>query len=217
MGFTLSQLRQSRITATHPGAVAAITYYVNGDPYCLEPLTSEGKEDQFCSHEAGFGTDHFGTGRCRYHFGHIIPGKFQRTYGKHLKRELRQRFQEFSQQDDIELMDLRPELILLRTILTDTINVYQDTRSARAMDLSLRILDNISSTVDRIDKIQSRQTLTAAMAKKMFLDAITLIRTFLPPDQVPQFIEAWKAEVIGVMGNPNALVIEANVLEDDNE
>lgn len=217
MGFTATQLRQAFVTAHHPGANAALTHFVNGEPYCLEPLSAEGKEDQYCSQEAGFGTDHFGTGSCRYHWGHVIPNKFQRSYGKYLKREARARFLEFAQQDDIELMDLRPELTLLRTLLTDTTQVYQDTKSARAMDLSLRILDNISSTVDRIDKIQSRQTLTAAMAKKMFLDAITIVRTFLPADKVPAFVDAWRAEVTGVIGNPGTLTIPstATTLEEE--
>lgn len=207
MGFTITQLRQAAVTAHHPGAASAITHFVNGEPYCLDPLSAEGKEDQYCSQEAGFGTDHFGTGSCRYHWGNSIPSKLQHTYGKYLKRDLRARFMEFSQYDEIQLMDLRPELMLLRTILTDTVDAYQQTGSVRALDVTLRLLDNITTTVDKIDKIQSRQTLTAAMAKKMFLDAIQIVRTFLPPEKVPAFIEAWRAEVTGIIGPTSTMTI----------
>lgn len=214
MAWTLEELQHKYVTATHPGSVVGITHFVDGNAYCLEPTSiQEEAEQQYCAQRAGQGTDHSGTGSCRWHWGNLPPRMAQ--YSKYLKGELRQRFLEFQQMDDMALMDLRPELTLLRTLLTSTTQAYQANQSNRAMDLTLKVLDNISSTVDRIDRIQSRQTLTAATAKVLFLKAIQVSKTFIPLEHMPAFLDMWRAEIASYMENPNGqpLLSEGDVLD----
>ena len=190
MTFSTQELQERHITCKHPGANAGITHFVDGKPYCLEQL--DGK-DQYCSQPAGYATAHLNTGACKYHWG-SLPERVQ-GYGKFLKRQLKERYNEFEQLDDIQMMEMKPELLLLRTLLSDSLDNYQETKSPRAMELTLRILDNVSTTIDRIDRIQSRQVLTAAIAKMMLLRAINVSKQFIDPDKMPAFLDLWKIEV----------------------
>lgn len=201
MAWTLDELMDKRVTVHHPGSAVGVTYFVDGVAYCLEPTSPQDETpQQYCSQRAGYGTDHAGTGNCKYHWGNLPPRMIK--YQKFLKGELRQRYNEISQLDDLALMDLRPELRLLRTLLTSTVQAYQQTQSARAMDLTLRILDNISNTIDRIDKIQSRQTLTASTAKMMFWRAVQVAKQFIPIESIPAFLALWRTEVGSYLTNP---------------
>ena len=207
MGFPFDELKQQYITCHHPGGAIGITHFVNNKPYCLEPLKAEGKDDQYCSQEAGFGTDHPRTGSCRFHWG-TLPSAMYNNYGKYLKRDMRERYLEFAQQDEITALNLRPELDMLRTLLTSTMDAYQETGSARAMDLVLRILDNISTTTDRIDRIQSRQILTAAMGKLIMSRAIQTAAMFIPQESLMAFMSVWEAEVASLIKTNEREVID---------
>lgn len=200
MGFFRTDLEAAIITVHHPGALSRVTYRVDGHPYCLRPLKQEGKEDQFCSNEAGQGTAHLGTGPCNKHNGNIAEGVMVR-YGKYLKRELKERYEEFAS-DDARLMDLYPELAMLKTILTTSVDMYQESRSARALELVLKVLNDIGNTVERMDRIQSRQVITAAMAKLMFTRALQTAVQFVPPEQFPTFVEMWRANVSSLLTLP---------------
>lgn len=190
MGFTYNELRQHHVTCKHPGAAVAVTHYVDNQPYCLAEL--DGK-DHLCSQPAGYGTAHLDNGPCKWHWGNL-PERVQ-GYQKYLKRELRERYLQFEQMDDIQMLDMRPELQMLRTLLTASLDQYHESHSTRAFELILRVLDNITNTIERIDRIQSRQVLTAAVAKMMLLRAINVSKQFIDMDKMPAFLDLWKVEV----------------------
>lgn len=207
MGLFRSDLDSSIITVIHPGAASRVTYYVDGHPLCLRPLKSEGKQDQYCSNEAGQGTGHLGSGPCNKHNGNQADGILAR-YGKYLKRELYARYTEFSE-DDAKLLDMYGELALLKTILTETVQMYQSTQSLKALELTLKVIQDIGNIVERMDRIQSRQTITAGIMKMMFMRGLNTAQQFVPPESLTAFVELWRSNVGSLLTMPaSQLTIE---------
>lgn len=75
-----------------------------------------------CKKQAGWGTDHRGQGRCRLHGG-ATPIKHGR-YSKIQRPRLRELIDEF--ENDPAPLDLLPEVKLLRALLTDFIERYDE-------------------------------------------------------------------------------------------
>lgn len=193
MAFNLDDVLGHRLVCNHPGADSRATYFLDGKAYCFRPISQLGREDQFCSQPAGYGTAHPGEGACKYHFA-LQAESLMIRYGKHLKKDLATIYHEYAQ-DEQHIYDLTPELVLLRTLLTNSLNIFQETRSLKALELATKLLGNVGDAVERIDRIQSRQVLTAAMAKMVFTKALQVATQFIEPERLPAFIELWKADV----------------------
>lgn len=106
-----------------------------------------------------------------------------------------------SYRQDPDMLDLTPELALLRAITSNFLEYYADVplpepeyRSDLKMILSL--LEQVSKQVERIQRIDAEQTLTVAIAKLIMVRAITIAEEFVPSTMMDQFVSTWEREVI---------------------
>lgn len=84
------------------------------------------KRQKYCRARAGSGTDHVGTGRCRHHKGNA-PIKTGR-YSSITRPRIRELLDEFDA--DPQPMNLEPEVKLLRALLTDWVERYDQLTDA---------------------------------------------------------------------------------------
>lgn len=79
-----------------------------------------------CQNPAGAGTDHPGEGRCKFHGGNA-PVKHGR-YSKITRPRIKELMEEF--QNDPNPLDLLPETVLLRALLTDFVERHDQNQEA---------------------------------------------------------------------------------------
>lgn len=187
---------------------ATRTYYVDGEPLCLAERLSTDNDHQLCSLKAGHGTSHLGTGRCKYHGGELGTGIVHMTttrYAKVAPQRLRQQMELYA--SDPEVLDLTPELILLRSILSNVMEMYQDipinTDDGRfAAKWMVDLIERIGQMVERIERINQNHILTAANAKYIMLRAIEVARAFVPQEYMDAFVEQWRTNVVEPVSRP---------------
>jgi hypothetical protein len=160
---------------------------------CLRNVRDEAK---YCSHVAGYGTDHVGEGRCKFHHGAVTgrPPEHGR-YADVAKRKLRREYERYA--NDPDMLNLGPELALQRALLTELVVKYQDTDGNVAiLNKMTALLGDITATVNRIEKIQSQQVLTRATARLIMLKAMEVAQGFIPEEDLPVFVETWRSQVL---------------------
>ena len=84
------------------------------------------KHGNACSQKAGWGTDHVGEGRCKLHGG-ATPIKSGR-YSKVTRPRIKQLLETF--ENDPAPLDLLPELALIRSLILDYIERYDEFTTA---------------------------------------------------------------------------------------
>lgn len=95
--------------------------------------------------------------------------------------------------NDPNVLNLVPELAMLRGSLEVFIaGTDKKEMSDKTIGLILKTIDSIGNMVDKIDKIQSRQTLTAASARLLMLRAVDIAKLYIPEEKVSDFILDWK-------------------------
>lgn len=96
-----------------------------GDPRNPHPYaicgSKRANQEEVCKLTAGYGTDHVGSGRCKWHGGSTPPGNKLR-HGRQavaLQRKLRQAYIERANEEDMrgDPIDLRAELAVQRDLL----------------------------------------------------------------------------------------------------
>lgn len=80
-----------------------------------------------CQNRAGLGTNHLGTGRCKYHGGSSLVGPDSSLYksGRYATAftgRLRAKYEELAQETDEQVLNLAEELFVARTLLDELIN-----------------------------------------------------------------------------------------------
>jgi hypothetical protein len=155
--------------------------------YCGAKTRGSGKP---CKHEAGWGTDHFGEGRCKLHGGAshgrpIIHGR----YAYALQGKLREKFVE-SMEDDNPL-DLLPELAVQRTLLQNFMGRFTEGQqpSAESLQFMSNLTHDVVITATKIINTRNQTALTVAEVKYLQLGIIALLDEFIPDtDQRRAFV-----------------------------
>lgn len=193
MGYRVDEINEIFVLRN---TIGGETYIVDTIYTCFRPISELGKEDEYCSHVAGYGTQHLYEGRCKFHFGRsrIDAALSSGRYASKLKRRLRQHYEEFSTDPDI--LNLLPELSLQRALLADAVQEYQNQFDKRSVMMALRLLQDIGHTVERIEKIHSQKVLTAATARLMMVEALNVASQFISEDKMVAFITSWKEKVL---------------------
>lgn len=172
------------------GTIGGPTYYLDGDPVCFSNTRSEGREGMLCSHGAGFQTNHNEEGRCYLHSGRAGRPPVTGRYASIAKRQLRKHYEEFY--NDPDLMDITAELSLQRSLLAQMISGEVNQEN---LVNAFKMLNDITKTVERIHKIESRHVLTTASARLMMVTAVKLIEKYIPEEDMELFLTEWRKEV----------------------
>lgn len=84
------------------------------------------KRQKYCKIRAGAGTDHKGSGRCKSHGGNsaVTSGR----YSKIARPSIREKLEQF--EADTDPLNLLPEVQLLRALILDFVNRYDESTGA---------------------------------------------------------------------------------------
>lgn len=124
----------------------------------------------YCMLNAGWGTDHVGVGFCRIHGGKGAPKTQSGRYSKYIKTQnLVKKHEEFM--FDPQLLDLREEIAVLRSILVEILEVKESSQeiaqkkdikieaklsAERTYNRSLGKIENIIEKIARIVETKNR-------------------------------------------------------------
>lgn len=145
---------------------------------------------QPCKWPAGFGTDHFGVGRCMYH--DYRPERQSAPLLYYLDPELRNAVSTYVNTD--ELLNLRTELAVLRIRFAEINNIDFDSLSSEDRRDSLRQLMSLSREISRL--AEAIMSMEQGMHKYIhisvtgsILSAIAdITKEYIPPSQVEAFM-----------------------------
>jgi hypothetical protein len=147
-------------------------------------------------------TDHAGMGACKYHGGaKKRPTISTGVYAVQTKKRLREKIDEYMLKSRDELLDLTEHLAAARAIFDDFILAFPDTNAEEYglwFNRFNSLLSTIGGLVDKISKIDSRNTLTAAQVLYLRATMIDILLKYLPdPDMREHVIKEIAARMGG--------------------
>jgi hypothetical protein len=142
----------------------------------MKPCGATTRAGNACKKQAGWGTDHIGEGKCRLHGG-ATPIRHGR-YSKITRPRLRELLDQY--ENDPAPLDLLPEVQLLRALLTDWVERYDEFTDAllawhdswrtgeaagkptKVLDITAAagLVDKVGAMVDRIEKTKREGSIT---------------------------------------------------------
>lgn len=167
------------------------TYYVNikgekdNRPLCFRKMKNN--PAYRCTHPAGYRTDHPHTGACRFHGGATkTPTITTGMYAVQTRKRLDENIQAYLNKSRNELLDLTQHLAATRAIFDEFINNFPDPTNddygvwfARFNSL----IATLGTLVEKISRIDSRNTLTAAQVLYLRAVMIDVLLKYIPePD-----------------------------------
>jgi hypothetical protein len=183
----------SKIVRSDLDTPGGVTYYVippgedTARAFCYRQLRKKG--DERCAQPAGFKTWHVGTGACYLHGGASSEASPTFVNGRKSKLRIRlqERIDEYLDKDRESLLDLTNELAVSKSVFDELLEQLPD---PTAEDYGIwfyrfnQALNMISNLVDKVAKIDNRNSLTAAQV--MYLRATVadiLMKYISDPDQ----------------------------------
>lgn len=147
-----------------------------------------------CRKEAGWGTDHFGEGRCRLHGGKVGRQFKHGQYATVTKKTIRDLANEL--EADPEPLNVLPELALARALLLDWLNRYGelDAYSDRPPDpLEARpLIEGISKIVYRIERTKNAKAISPSDLYRIMAEMGRAVDTVVADEnQKAQIKDAW--------------------------
>lgn len=164
--------KDCKVLQEQAGTVGGTTYMVklpgkvDASPVCFRRM--HGNPTERCVNKAGYGTNHVGTGACKFHGGNNPERPSQLTSGRYAvitKLRLDSQIQEYLQKDRSELLDLTYQLAATKAIFDEFMTEFPDPTSEDYGTWLFRwnsIVNTLSSLVEKITRVDSRNTLTNA-------------------------------------------------------
>lgn len=162
-----------------------------------------------CQLPAGWGTDHVGQGRCKFHGG-ASPVKHGR-YSKIERDEISDLISEFEEEDDP--LDILPELAAARALLTDFIDRYDqyltaliawyednDEKPKQVLDISeaIRFLEKVTKMAHRERRLQQENAVSRDDLKRVLVEMARTVETEIDDDEtVTRIKDRWSNIQIG--------------------
>jgi hypothetical protein len=177
----------------------------NNRPLCDANLRL--RPGETCSQPAGWGTDHVGTGRCRFHGGatprgadspHFVHG----GYSGYIQDQIAEKVRVFENADPF---DLTHELALTRALLADFISRIETPYAASALETISLLVDRIRKIVESINRIKNDSALTAAEITYLAARSAEVVTRYID-DPVRQ--KAFIQELFGGIAGANSAIQE---------
>lgn len=197
------------------GTIGGTTYHVTlkGEsiprPLCFRRVKNGEVPFSRCSNVAGFKTDHVGTGACAYHGGASKPhGIVTGVNARVTKLRLQDKIDEYLKMDRDRLMDLSYQLAATRAIFDEFIVSFPDP-SDDDYGISLHrfqgIVGTLSTIVEKISKIDNRNTLTTAQVLYLRATVADILMKYLTD---PEVRERAARELAARMGGDMSVELE---------
>lgn len=191
------------------------------EPVCFRRLN--GKETRGknlrCNRYAGLGTDHYGTGACKLHGGVTnLSTKIKTGKSAIVTRAvLQDKIDEFMTGDLSDLSDLSLELAGMRALFHEFLEnfpeVTEDTYGL-ALSRATKLVAAIGTLLEKISKIEARNTLTAAQA--LYLQATVadiLLKNISDPATRDRAVKELTNRMSGVSSNERVGLVTKNTWE----
>jgi len=216
------------------GTPGGATYWIyrNDDPerkeipLCYRTLTGKDTRGQGlrCNRVAGLGTDHYGVGACKLHGGNTNLASIIKT-GKGAivtRNVLQDKIDEFLTGDMSDLSDLSLELAGMRAIFHEFLENFpqiSDDNYGIALSRASKLVAAIGTLLEKISKIEARNTLTAAQA--LYLQATVadiLLKNIADPIARERAVKELTNRMSGVQLGERVSVVSKNEwdIEDNN-
>lgn len=162
----------------------------------------KGDKMQRCTRTAGDGTDHLGTGACKFHGGRnsqrptITSGK----YAIATKHRLQSQIETYLNQDRSQLLDMTRELASIKAILGEVINEFPDTSAEDYGTWLFRfnsLVMTMSNLVEKVSRIDNRNTLTAAQVLYLRATIVDIMMKYLPDPDTRERVAVELAQRLG--------------------
>jgi len=202
VSFTKAQLEKRKVEEREVNGRR--TFFVDGKPYCLGTKPSD---KNLCGNPAGKGTDHFGSGRCKFHGG--CAGRPVSSGEKAViaKKDLAQIYQEL-RANEPELLDLKNELAMLKTALNHVFGLYLEDQTP---ELEVRA----ATLTNEIGKLSAKMgakdpVMTAQSAKYLMLKAVDVAKTLcyqwwaddeVAEQRLAEFLSEWRSVMVTLEQN----------------
>jgi phage FluMu protein gp41 len=201
-------------------------------PFCGAKRHSDVGAGKTCRNPAGYKTDHPGQGRCKFHGG-MSPRKHGR-YSKVLHKSVVEAMNELEALET-NVMDLEPELKLLRALIVDYINRYEDitdallawfadkesgTKPRRILDIAdaSRMIEQVSKIVERIHKIKSEGAITLETFRRVTEQMGIIVAKHVNNRQILSAIEIeWNNLVLDAKSFDHSKPEDVSVSEEEGE
>lgn len=115
------------------------------------------------------------------------------AYGKVLDKRLQRTYEEFL--NDPDILNLTPELALLKLMLVNFIKGCDGDmlKDPDVVKTAAGLLEIVTRTVERMERIQSNHTLTMATMRLIMVKAIEAVRgKWVAVEDMPEFIKDWR-------------------------
>lgn len=189
------------------GTIGGTTYHItlkgdsNPRALCFRRVKSDDKLFQRCSNIAGFKTDHVGTGACAFHGGASRAHNITTGAGARVtKMRLQEKIDKYLQQDRDRLLDLTYQLAATRAIFDEFMTTFPNPE-ADNYGINLNrfqgIVGTLSTVVEKISKIENRNTLTTAQVLYLRATVADILMKYLPD---PELRERAAKELAARMG-----------------
>lgn len=202
------QEEQIKSVIARSGTYGGCTYWVDtGEGYkavCFKKILKY--NGAYCAQPAGRETEHKGSGRCKWHGGAVVDNNDSirtgssegrvghKRYEYTVKGRLRKHYMQFAEEEE-QVLSIIPELALQRALMAEMIELYQETGNPKYADRTSKLLTEIGNTVERIERIQNNNVLTATAAKFLMARAVDVASRFMDTGTLEEFVITWHKEV----------------------
>ena len=140
-----------------------------------------------CANTAGKGTWHVGTGACNCHGGNAGRKPTTGRYAIRARQRLADSIGKYMAKDKEKLMDLSLELATIRALFEEFLEIFPDPKDKRygiELNRAISMIQATGSLVEKISKIESRNTLTAAQVLYLRATVADILMKYIP--ELPQ-------------------------------
>ena len=214
-----------RITKVERDTAGGITYHVKL-PYAREAFPicfrrkKRGDGTERCTNKAGFGTQHVGMGACKLHGGNAGRPPISGRHAIQTRMRLSDKVEAYLNVDRSKLLDLTRELATARAMFDDFMDSFPDTEDDNygiAFHRFTVIIGTIGTLVEKISKIDSRNTLTAAQVMYLRATMADIMLKYLPDIHVRERaireLAARMGGDVSVEMRPSEIVINGTMVD----
>jgi len=181
---------------------------------------SNGNGDIRCTNPAGAGTWHKGTGACKLHGGLAGRPVISGNHAAMTKLRLKEKVEEYLNLDRSKLLDLTKELATARAMFDDFMENFPDPTDEHygiAFHRFTVVVGTIGNLVEKISKVDSRNTLTAAQVMYLRATITDIMLKYLPDigvrERAVRELAARLGGDVGLEMRPSEIVIDERITD----
>lgn len=180
---------KAKLVRTQEGTLGGRTYWVKlpnerqAKSLCFRRI--HGEENKRCTNMAGYGTEHVGEGACKFHGGATVdhPNIVSGAHAVQTRNRLSTSIDSYLQRDRDDLLDLTYHLASTRAMFDEFMERFPEPESEDYGIWFHRytiIIGTLGTLVDKISKMDARNSLTAAQVLYIRACIVDLFLKYIP-------------------------------------